>query len=703
MRRKILVNIRSSVSAKFLVSVFSIYVAAAVAVTVFHVAAEYNSTREDIIRELNIIGETFKKGIAGSFRSKDENRLDIEIKGIMKNPIVVGVKVVSNDIGKILTVGKSSKSENCQNLIERTFQIVYNERRETCNISIYSDRSAVIQRIRPELVLFSFLVKTAALLIIFLVVGERLLNRPLSLLAESAEKLDFDNLETARVDIGTKDRNEFMILEETFNAMIEKLLNSREMHKELYRELLEHRIELEKTVEERTKALQKSNQMLEKEIEDRKLADEALRVSEKRLTEAQRIARMGNWDWNIRSNELFWSDEIYRIFGLRLDEFVPTYNEFINAVHPDDREYVQRSFDEALYEGRPYLVNHRIVRPNGTTRFVREQGEVTFEANYEPVRMVGTIQDITGQKNVEDALRSSRAELQALFAGMTDIVLMLDENGRYLKVAPTSPDLLYKPPDKAIGKTLYEMFPKKTADMFLRKVRRSLRSKKTVSVEYSMKIKDKDVWFEGRISPMSIGAVVVVARDITDRKEIEEDLRRAKDAAEDANKTKNAFLAGVSHEFRTPLNAILGFAQIMASNRELQPEFREKVNSIIFSGQRLLILVNQILEIARSGKNDFDLPSELEKRDLENGNAVSEPAENSKAGFHPLTPGSLSELPEDIVSDLMSAIGTIDYDNSIKVIERIRAHNEQLAESLKRLVDEYRFDTLQKLFIKKSQ
>ena len=150
------------------------------------------------------------------------------------------------------------------------------------------------------------------------------------------------------------------------------------------------------------------------ELERRK-AEETLRRSEESLVEAQRIARIGNWDWNIKTNELRWSDEIYRIFGLVPQEFGATYEAFLNSVHPEDREFVKRSVDDALYKKKPYSIDHRIVRPDGTERIVHEQGNVVFDSSGKPVRMIGTVQDITEQKQAEQVIKA-RVEQQRAVA-----------------------------------------------------------------------------------------------------------------------------------------------------------------------------------------------------------------------------------------------------------------------------------------------
>lgn len=128
----------------------------------------------------------------------------------------------------------------------------------------------------------------------------------------------------------------------------------------------------------------------------------ALEKSESRLIEAQRIAHIGNWEWDIVKNELYWSDEIYHIFGLTPREFDATYEAFLHRVHPQDRRFVVRSVRDALLEKKFYDIEHRILLKDGTVRVVHEKAVVTFDDTGKGIRMVGTAQDITERKRAEE-------------------------------------------------------------------------------------------------------------------------------------------------------------------------------------------------------------------------------------------------------------------------------------------------------------
>ncbi len=145
-----------------------------------------------------------------------------------------------------------------------------------------------------------------------------------------------------------------------------------------------------------------------RDISERKRIEEDLRASEARLSESQRIAGLGNWVWNIETNELSWSDGLYRIFGRAPREHIESYPAFLSGIHPDDRAQVEEAVQRTLESGEPYGIDHRVVWPDGSVHVIYERGEVEFDEAGKPVRMSGTAQDITERKQIEEELHQSQ-------------------------------------------------------------------------------------------------------------------------------------------------------------------------------------------------------------------------------------------------------------------------------------------------------
>jgi PAS domain S-box-containing protein len=173
--------------------------------------------------------------------------------------------------------------------------------------------------------------------------------------------------------------------------------------------------DLARAFDEMTASLQDltvSRNELLREMEERQRAEEALRRSEASLAEAQRIARLGNWEWDIASNELTWSDETYRIFGLAPQEFRPTYEGFLSFIHPDDLMAVNHQVEEGLKFGKYAPYDYRIVRRDGSIRSVQALGETRFNQTGQPLMMLGTVQDITELKQAEEHLKRTLLDLE---------------------------------------------------------------------------------------------------------------------------------------------------------------------------------------------------------------------------------------------------------------------------------------------------
>lgn len=144
-----------------------------------------------------------------------------------------------------------------------------------------------------------------------------------------------------------------------------------------------------------------------------------LRKRQALLTEAQHLGHMGNWEWDIQANKIEWSDETYRIFGMTPGSAEPTYELFLEHVHEEDRSAVEAAVKKALQTKQTYSVDHRTYLADGTLRYIHEQGQVYFNEEGEPVRMIGIVQDITDFKKTEEELRMHRDQLENLVAQRT--------------------------------------------------------------------------------------------------------------------------------------------------------------------------------------------------------------------------------------------------------------------------------------------
>ena len=148
------------------------------------------------------------------------------------------------------------------------------------------------------------------------------------------------------------------------------------------------------------------------------------------LLQAQSLASIGHWELDLIKNSLYWSDEVYKIFGLEPQSIKVSYETFLSYVHPDDIELVNSSYTNSIKEKKGYQVEHRIIRKNGDIGFVKERCEHEFDSDGNLIRSIGTVHDITEQKHTQNKLILS----SAIFEKMNDGVLITDANQKIIKI-----------------------------------------------------------------------------------------------------------------------------------------------------------------------------------------------------------------------------------------------------------------------------
>jgi two-component system sensor histidine kinase UhpB len=193
------------------------------------------------------------------------------------------------------------------------------------------------------------------------------------------------------------------------------------------------------------------------DITDRKIAEEELRKREKQLSEAQRLANLGSWEWDVRTNRVSWSDELYRIYGLKPHEFGATFEAYLERVHHEDREIARKAIERTFRDLRPFTFEERIVRPDGTIRTLYSQGEVVADEEGRPLRMMGICQDITERRQVEESLGKSETLNRAILESALDGIITIDHEGRVVEFNHAAENMFGYTRDNVIGRSMAEL------------------------------------------------------------------------------------------------------------------------------------------------------------------------------------------------------------------------------------------------------
>ncbi len=362
------------------------------------------------------------------------------------------------------------------------------------------------------------------------------------------------------------------------------------------------------------------------DITDRKRIEDELRRARASLEAGQQVAGLGTWDWDLKTNELWWSAEVDRLFGQEVGGVEPSFEMLLKAVHPDDLTALMEAIQAPPAEPGPSDLEVRIVASDGSIRNALSRGQTFFDDDGTPVRMVGAFQDITERKRNEDELRRNRTLLETgqQIAGLgtwewtfTDGSLWWsDEVYRIFGYEPGEFDATYERFVQAIHPD--------DRDGLVSLLDSTVASGEPYSAEMRIVRADESVRVilargeticNARQQPeRMVGAV----QDITERKQIEQDLAVARDQALEASRQKSEFLATMSHEIRTPMNGVLGMLDLLLDT-PLSPQQKDFTLSARDSAISLLAIINDVLDFSRieAGKmlidrTDFELATIVE-------------------------------------------------------------------------------------------
>ncbi len=342
-------------------------------------------------------------------------------------------------------------------------------------------------------------------------------------------------------------------------------------------------------------------------IRERNQSEEALRKSEAQLRQAQQLAQLGSWDLDICSNVLQWSDEVFRIYEMDPAGFSATYEGFINAIHPDDREKVNQAYLSSLETKAPYSITHRLLMADGRVKYVHEQCATSFGSDGRPLRSLGTVLDITERVMAEETRKHAEERFQAIVDSLDALVYVADMQTYELLFVNHFGRKLW---GDVVGQKCWQALQKDqtgpcafcTNDRLV-----SADGAPTGAYVWEFQNTVTNLWFEcrdqairwpdGRLVRMEI------ATDITHRKEVETEMKALAGQLRQAQKMEaiGTLAGGIAHDFNNILTPILGYTEMALTS--LPPESQEaaELKEVVKAANRAVDLVRQILTFGRQG------------------------------------------------------------------------------------------------------
>jgi PAS domain S-box-containing protein len=258
---------------------------------------------------------------------------------------------------------------------------------------------------------------------------------------------------------------------------------------------------------------------------DRWRSRDALTMSEERFRIAAQSTSDIVYEWDIAEDRTTYYGDVDGEFGRAIGGFPSKGSQWDSYIHPDDLPVLQQAIQQHLKVHTPLRIAYRMHCTDGTWRTIVESSQAVLDKDGHVVKWIGTTADITDRVRAEHALQVSEARMRALFAAMNDVIIVLDKDSRYIEIAPTRGDLLYRPREQLLGRTVRELFDSDLADRFLENIHKALTSQSTVDMDYSLAIGQSHLWFEARINPLPDERVLLVAHDATARHDAQEAAR----------------------------------------------------------------------------------------------------------------------------------------------------------------------------------
>ncbi|WP_295445866.1 PAS domain S-box protein [uncultured Thiodictyon sp.] len=333
------------------------------------------------------------------------------------------------------------------------------------------------------------------------------------------------------------------------------------------------------------------------DVTEQKRAEKQRREIMQFLRESQSIARVGGWKANPVTRMLFWTEEVYRLVEHPLERPPATLEEGLRYYAPEFLPLIRRHLLETWESGTPFTIECALIAASGR-RFWAELrciGRVEYDGE---AYLTGTLQDITERRAAEEELRRTKERLEAMISALPDLMFRVDREGRFVDYNAPTIDQLYVPPSAFLGKKVSEVLPEDAARIVTAALDEAATLGSYCGATYCLPLPQGPHWFELSIAAMGAPArpgneFIVLARDITERKRDALELELARASAEAANAAKSELLAHMRHDIRTPMNGIIGLAELTLQ-QTLPPKARECLEQLHRSATTLLGILKDI-------------------------------------------------------------------------------------------------------------
>ena len=314
------------------------------------------------------------------------------------------------------------------------------------------------------------------------------------------------------------------------------------------------------------------------------------------------MARLGSWEWQVGTDELWFSDELWRICGQEPRSFRLTVATCVKLAHPEDQDRVRRQLEGAFERHYPYACDHRIIRPDGTVRWLRNLGTLERDETGRPIRQFGTSQDITEQKRAEEALRESEALFRVLFESNPTPMGRITLSAHFVQVNDALCRLLGHSREEFLNWSIQDItYPddreKEREDKGIKGVKRLVgRDGQPIWVELS-----------GGLVRDPAGTPlfgVVIVQDIRERVQAEEERQRMETRLRETQKLESLGIlaGGVAHDFNNLLTVILGNTSLVETDLPEDSHARPLLQQVVSASWRAADLVKQMLAYAGRGQ-----------------------------------------------------------------------------------------------------